>query len=239
MLVTLGSTVTIVGRNYGSPRMVVILSVTVVAPISLGLILRGDLSHVVLGLLVVPFIFIITRMADARARRCCSRRSSRRRSRTSIAQRFDRALNTMSHGLVMLGPDGRVVVANAEAERGAVGQVGRCAARPIAEVAGDARRGERHARAKDWRYLEAQLTRALREGRDRKILVSLANGQHYEFSAQRRAARTRRHHLRGRDAARRGGGEDPLDGAVRQSDRPAQPRLLPRNRRRDDGGRRP
>ena len=24
---------------------------------------------------------------------------------------------------------------------------------------------------KDWRYLEAQLTRALREGRDRKVLV--------------------------------------------------------------------
>ena len=34
---------------------------------------------------------------------------------TGIAQRFNRALNTMSHGLVMLGPDGTVVVANAEA----------------------------------------------------------------------------------------------------------------------------
>ena len=32
-----------------------------------------------------------------------------------LAQRFNRALNTMSHGLVMLGPDGKVVVANAEA----------------------------------------------------------------------------------------------------------------------------
>ena len=37
---------------------------------------------------------------------------------------------------------------------------------------------------KDCRYIEAQLTRALREGRDRKVLVSLANGQHYEFSAR-------------------------------------------------------
>ena len=37
---------------------------------------------------------------------------------------------------------------------------------------------------KDCRYIEAQLTRALREGRDRKVLVSFTNGQHYEFSAR-------------------------------------------------------
>ena len=37
---------------------------------------------------------------------------------------------------------------------------------------------------KDCRYIEAQLTRALREGRDRKVLVSFSNGQHYEFSAR-------------------------------------------------------
>jgi diguanylate cyclase (GGDEF)-like protein len=37
---------------------------------------------------------------------------------------------------------------------------------------------------KDCRYVEAQLTRALREGRDRKVLVSFSNGQHFEFSAR-------------------------------------------------------
>jgi diguanylate cyclase (GGDEF)-like protein len=37
---------------------------------------------------------------------------------------------------------------------------------------------------KDCRYVEAQLTRALREGRNRKVLVSFTNGQHYEFSAR-------------------------------------------------------
>ena len=51
------------------------------------------------------------------------------------------------------------------------------------------RRGGRHARAKDWRYIEAQLTRALREGRDRKILVSSSTmASHYEFSASEGAA---------------------------------------------------
>lgn len=37
---------------------------------------------------------------------------------------------------------------------------------------------------KDCRYIEAQLTRALREGRDRKVLVALSNGRYLEFSAR-------------------------------------------------------
>ena len=52
--VTLGSIVTVVGRNYGSPRMVMIFAVTFVGPIAAGLILRLDIPHVVLGLLIVP-----------------------------------------------------------------------------------------------------------------------------------------------------------------------------------------
>ena len=71
--------------------------------------------------------------------------------------------------------------------------------------------------SKDGRYLEAQLTRALREGRDRKILVGLVNGRHYEFSTSEGRRRPRRDHLRGRVAAHRCGGEDPLDGPARAS----------------------
>ena len=105
------STVTIVGRNYGSQTMVTILTFTVVLPIALGLMLSGDIYHV--------------HPRPATSCRSCS--SSRgcadhvrdvlfdghigaARRRASSPQRFNRALNTMSHGLVMLGPDGRVVV---------------------------------------------------------------------------------------------------------------------------------
>ncbi len=63
-------------------------------------------------------MFIITKMAPTRAHACCSRRSSEEKKARRLAQRFDRALNTMSHGLVMLEPVRRkVVVANAEARR--------------------------------------------------------------------------------------------------------------------------
>ena len=46
--VILGSTVTI-SRNYGSRSMVIILSVAAVLPISVGMMLKGDLDHVILG----------------------------------------------------------------------------------------------------------------------------------------------------------------------------------------------
>jgi diguanylate cyclase (GGDEF)-like protein len=181
--VTLASVTSISGRNYGSPRMVMIFIMTTTWPISLGFILRGDVYHVVLGLLSAPFLFAIKRFADI-AREVLSTALSEEKKANRLAQRFNRALNTMSHGLVMLGPDGRVAVANAEAAhlmslKSPDALLGR-------SIHGLLMRGVAGGMLalKDCRYIEAQLTRALREGRDRKVLVSLANGQHYEFSAR-------------------------------------------------------
>ncbi|MBD0414355.1 putative bifunctional diguanylate cyclase/phosphodiesterase [Oryzicola mucosus] len=181
--VTLASATSIAGRNYGSPRMVMIFIATMTWPISLGFILRGDIYHVLLGLLSVPFLFAIKRYADL-VRDVLFSALSEEQKANNIAQRFNRALNTMSHGLVMLGPDGRVVVANAEAAalmlvenpeklmgRSIRGMLLRGVAGGMLSI-------------RDCRYIEAQLTRALREGKSRKVLVSLANGQHYEFSAR-------------------------------------------------------
>jgi diguanylate cyclase (GGDEF)-like protein len=179
--VTLGSIVTVAGRNYGSPRMVSIFAITFVGPIALGLIMRGDLPDVVLGLLIVPFYFIIKSTAD-RVRDVLFSAVVGHKKARQIAQRFDRALNTMSHGLVMLGPDGCVVVSNAEANealgaKSADALIGRSLTSLIMRAVASGMLS-----AKDGRYLEAQLTRALREGRGRKILVRLANGRHLEFS---------------------------------------------------------
>ncbi|RWN46254.1 MAG: EAL domain-containing protein [Mesorhizobium sp.] len=181
--VTLASATSIAGRNYGSPRMVVIFIMTMTWPISLGFILRGDPYHFILGLLSAPFLFAIKRFADL-VREVLFAALSEEKKANRIAQRFNRALNTMSHGLVMLGPDGRVAVANAEAahlmsRKSPDALLGR-------SIHGLLMRGVAGGMLapKDCRYIEAQLTRALREGRDRKVLVSLANGQHYEFSAR-------------------------------------------------------
>ena len=181
--VTLATATSIAGRNYASPRMVIILIIALTWPISLGFLLRGDPYHVILGLLSAPFLFAIKKFANT-VRDVLFTAISEEKKANRIAERFNRALNTMSHGLVMLGPDGRVVVANAEA------------AHLLSLVSPDALLGRSiHGMLmrgvaggmlalKDCRYVEAQLTRALREGRDRKVLVSFSNGQHYEFSAR-------------------------------------------------------
>lgn len=181
--VTLATATSIAGRNYGSPRMVIILIIALTWPISLGFLLRGDGYHVFLGLLSAPFLFAIRKFADT-VRDVLFTAVSEEKKANRLAQRFNRALNTMSHGLVMLGPDGRVAVANAEAAnlmsvKSPEALLGR-------SIHGLLMRGVAGGQLalKDCRYIEAQLTRALREGRDRKVLVSLANGQCLEFSAR-------------------------------------------------------
>ncbi|BCG84218.1 diguanylate cyclase [Mesorhizobium sp. 113-3-9] len=181
--VTMASLVTVVGRNYGSPRMVMIFAVTFVGPIAAALILRFDLPYVVLGLLIIPFMFIIKGSADHVRNVLFSAVVGHKQAR-QIAQRFNRALNTMSHGLVMLGPDGKVVVGNAEAARlMSLKSPDQLLGRSIHSLLLRGVAGGMLA-PKDCRYVEAQLTRALREGRDRKVLVSFSNGQHFEFSAR-------------------------------------------------------
>ncbi|TIS42868.1 sensor domain-containing diguanylate cyclase, partial [Mesorhizobium sp.] len=183
MSLTLATLVTVVARNYGSPRMVRIFSVTFIGPAALALLLRMDAPSVVLGLMIIPMTFITITGADHVRNVLFSAVIGHKQAR-NLTRRFDRALNTMSHGLVMLGPDGRVAVANAEAAhlmslKSADALLGR-------SIHGLLMRGVAGGMLapKDCRYIEAQLTRALREGRDRKVLVSLANGQHYEFSAR-------------------------------------------------------
>lgn len=181
--VTLATATAIAGRNYGSPRMVMILIITLTGPISLGFILRADIYHVVLGVLSIPFFYAIQRYAD-NVRAVLSTALSEQKKSRSLAQRFDRALNTMPHGLVMLGPDGRIVVANREAAHlmsanGPEALVGRSLhALLLRAVAGGL------LTRVEIDYLEEQLNQSLRGGQDRKILVNLANGNHYEFSAR-------------------------------------------------------
>ena len=181
--IVLATALGIAGRNYGSPRMVITLIVALTFPMSLGFILRGDFYHVTLGLLSAPFLLAVHRYAHTIRDVLFTALSAEKRA-NNIAERFNRALNTMSHGLVMLGPEGNVVVANAEAARlMSLKEPEALLGRTVHSLL---RRGVagRMLLPKDCHYVEAQLTRALREGRDRKVLVGFSNGQHYEFSAR-------------------------------------------------------
>src|SRR6185312_7499010 len=106
------------------------------------------------------------------------------RTAKQLAQRFDRALNTMPHGLVMLNPNGQVAVANSEAAHLMLASspeklLGRSLKSLMARgvAAGFLSR-------KDAQFAETQLTKALHEGRDRKLVLSFKNGRHFEFSTR-------------------------------------------------------
>ena len=181
--IVLATATGIAGRNYGSPRMVNILILTLACPMALGFILRGDFYHVTLGLLSIPFLLAIHRYADT-VRDVLFSAISAEKLASRLAQRFNRALNTMPHGLIMLDPDGKVVVANAESARLlSIQSPDDLLGRSVHSLLMRGVVGGMLTR-KDCRYIEAQLTRALREGRDRKVLVGFSNGQHYEFSAR-------------------------------------------------------
>ncbi len=181
--VTLASATSIAGRNYGSPRLVFFQIVAATWPISLGLMLRGDVFHVLLGLLSIPFFYAIRKFADI-VREVLFTALWAEKKANRLAQRFDRALNTMSSGLIMLSPEGRVVVANAEAA--ALMQMDSPERMLGRTLRGLLMRGVAAGMLsmKDSRYAETQLTRALREGKDRKVLIRLASGRYFEFSAR-------------------------------------------------------
>ena len=181
--VTLGSIVTVVGRNYGSRRMVSIFAATFVGPIALGLMLRLDVPHFVLGLLIVPFMVVIKSSADNVRNVLFSAVIGHRQAR-NLARRFDRALNTMSHGLIMLGPDGKVVVANSKAAAILGFQVPkRLLNRSLRAVLMRGVAGGLLSQ-RDVRYAESQLTRALSDDRDLKLQLRAGDGRYFELTAR-------------------------------------------------------
>ncbi|WP_309084739.1 EAL domain-containing protein [Chelativorans sp.] len=181
--VVLGSTITIVGRNYGSSRMVMLQSTAIVVPMAVAMIMRGGYQLVILGLYLIPFIFVLKKMSKTVQTVLFDAIIQGNRSRL-LAHRFDRALNTMSHGLVMFGTDGKVVVANARAaETMGFASVDQLVGRTLRAllmrgVAGGL------LDIKEARHAEKLLTDALREGRDRKVLLKLAGQRYLEFSAR-------------------------------------------------------
>lgn len=181
--IALATATGIAGRNYGSPRMVNILVIALTLPMAIGFILRGDFFHVALGLLSIPFLLAIQRYATT-VREVLFAAISEQNRANGLAGRFNRALNTMSHGLIMLSKEGRVVVANAQAARmlgmpSADAMLGRSSGSLLRRItaAGLIGRAESD-------YISAQLSKNLREGIDRKITIGLGDGRFFETSAR-------------------------------------------------------
>jgi diguanylate cyclase (GGDEF)-like protein len=177
----MGSFATVVGRNYGSPRMVAIFGVSFLAPLALGLFLHGQFADTVLGIIMLPFFLIII-VAAGQVRKVLLSAVVGHSEARMIAQRFDRALNTMSHGLIMLGANERVVVANERAAEmlgfwSSVPLTGRSLRALLMRCVAAGLLGP-----SDSQYAETQLTAALRARSDRKLLLRFSDGRYFEFS---------------------------------------------------------
>ncbi len=111
---TMGSMVSVVGRNYGSKANVDVISLAACLPVMVSLLLVGNIYMALLGLLIIPLTVTTRAMANG-VRDFLYENVLSRREIAIIADRFNAALNNMPHGLFMLDEKARIVVANKKA----------------------------------------------------------------------------------------------------------------------------
>ncbi|OHV75501.1 bifunctional diguanylate cyclase/phosphodiesterase [Ensifer sp. LCM 4579] len=182
--VTLASMIALVGRNYGSERVVLLLSSSACVPIMIGLLTLRDPFMLVLAVLILPFI-LATWMMASNLRGVLYENALAAREIRTIAGQFDAALNHMTHGLFMLDGDGRIVVANERASALLeLGDRSELKGRRIGEVlTGGARRMALDAKKSDTIVRQIH---SLIEGKRSRTLISISDDVFLEFSANRR-----------------------------------------------------
>lgn len=110
-MITVAYAATGAGRNCGRPYIVILQFVAAIGPLVLGLFLTADLFYVGTGVLSLLFFASLMRIALTLYEALLKALTSTR-DMTSLASRFDTALNNMPHGLCMFDAEGRVVVMN-------------------------------------------------------------------------------------------------------------------------------
>jgi diguanylate cyclase (GGDEF)-like protein len=145
--------------------------------------LKGDFRYFILGLFMIPYIFAMTQLAR-NVREVLFAAITGEMTAKFLAERFDRALNTMPHGLIMLNPQGKVIVANSEAAKVLrVDDPDKLLNRSLHAIMMRGVAGGLLS-LRDSSYVETQLTRALGEDRDRKLQIRTGDGRHFELSAR-------------------------------------------------------
>jgi diguanylate cyclase (GGDEF)-like protein len=101
----------IFGRNFGSPRCVVVQIFCIWAPMTAALLLYGNIFHWIFAGLLIP-AFLALKFIAERLRSTLLDAVIASRDMSLLATRFDTALNNMPHGLCMFDAEHRIVVAN-------------------------------------------------------------------------------------------------------------------------------
>lgn len=101
----------VIGRLYGSKKLACSALLAAFLPPCLGLVFQADILHVSLVGLLVPYGILVVGVLHG-VREPVRRAVLRRHEVGELANRFDIALNTMSHGLIMLTRDNVIEMVN-------------------------------------------------------------------------------------------------------------------------------
>ncbi|TXH83948.1 MAG: EAL domain-containing protein, partial [Rhizobium sp.] len=112
--VTMASMVSIVGRNYGSQKAIDLQTLACCLPIIIACLMSQQLYKAIVSIMLVPFGLTTRAMANG-VREFLYKNVIASREISLIADRFDTALNNMTHGLFMLDAHNRILVVNRKA----------------------------------------------------------------------------------------------------------------------------
>ena len=175
---TMGSMMSIVGRNYGSRHAVDFQTLGCCVPIIIACVASGDTHLAMMSLLLIPFGLTTRSMANG-VREFLYKNVLAARKIRLIANQLDLALTTIAHGLVMLDSEGRIEVVNRRAsDLLGLPDASEIRGLPLVGVL-EAHNGYRRTKA-------VSELRHLLSGDVDRTLVQLKKGLHVEFSASRR-----------------------------------------------------
>ena len=101
----------IVARNFGLDRLVAVQAIVFSVPLWLAMMLRADAFHFTLGLFLIAMLVSFRKLAsDIRAILLAAVHGRSEASR--LAEDLDFALDTMTHGVMMIERSGRISLAN-------------------------------------------------------------------------------------------------------------------------------
>ncbi len=110
-IIVMATASTVLGKYYGSSRHTVGALVCLAVPYLGGLLFRGDPHHILMAGLSVPFVLMISSLAQT-LRNTLFESTRGRMMLAEIADKFNAALNNMPHGLLMIDEARRIEVAN-------------------------------------------------------------------------------------------------------------------------------
>ncbi|MGI9353029.1 MAG: putative bifunctional diguanylate cyclase/phosphodiesterase [Rhizobiaceae bacterium] len=101
----------VIGRNFGSSKLVLVQVLIGSSLIIAGLLGSGGVYNIVLATFLLPF-FLAIKLMSARLREMLHTAEITAQANRIIANRFDTALENVMHGIAMFSRDGTITVAN-------------------------------------------------------------------------------------------------------------------------------